>query len=96
MKKIGISIFKDHGTPYNFFTPYEEIVNRWMHELSKIVFLSGFSTHFKPVKYIGRGEFAQVWEVERIKDGSKFAAKIIDKDVCFGQVNGREGLYNEI
>lgn len=89
MKTIGFSIFKEHTSCYEFCSSEEDIVNRWMKELSKLVFLSGFSNDYKAVKYIGRGEFAQVWEVERLRDGAKFAAKTIDKEICYGQVNGR-------
>ena len=65
------------------------MVIRWIKELSKLIFLTGFLKNYKKLKYIGRGEFAKVWEVERIKDGKRFAAKMIDKEICYGEVNGR-------
>ena len=69
---------------------------KWVDQLSKQVFLSGFSNNFRALKYIARGEFAQVWEMERLRDGKKFAVKIIDKEVSFGSVKGKEAVYNEI
>lgn len=95
-KKIGISVFKDQEMPYNFYTEDSDIPDIWVNELSKVVFLSGFLNQYKPLSYIGRGQFAKVWEVERKFDGTKFAAKCVDKDECFGQVNGQQALYNEI
>lgn len=89
MKNIGFSLFKEQSLSYDFYAFEIEIANRWMKELSKHIFLSGFSNHFKALKYLGRGQFAQVWEVERLKDRTKFAAKIVDKEICYGQVNGR-------
>jgi hypothetical protein len=34
--------------------------------------------------------------MERLRDGKKFAVKIIDKEVSFGSVKGKEAVYNEI
>lgn len=59
-------------------------------------FWSVFSNNFRALKYIARGEFAQVWEMERLREGKKFAVKIIDKEVSFGSVKGKEAVYNEI
>ena len=59
-------------------------------------FLSGFSNNFRALKYIARSEFGQVWEMERLREGKKFAVKIIDKEVSFGSVKGMEAVYNEI
>jgi hypothetical protein len=53
----------DDSRPYNFLSSDKNLIDRWMIELSKFVALVGFSSKFRAIKYIGRGEFGQVWEV---------------------------------
>lgn len=62
-KKIGISVFKEQDILYDLYTEDSDIADIWGSMLSKVVFLSGFLDHYKSINYIGRGEFAKVWEV---------------------------------
>ena len=51
---------------------------------------------FKPLKKLGKGNFASVYEVERITDGAKFAVKAFSKQSCFNAKNGKDSLINEL
>jgi serine/threonine protein kinase len=44
---------------------------------------------FKPLKKLGKGNFASVYEVERLTDGAKFAVKAFSKQNCFSAKNGK-------
>jgi hypothetical protein len=39
----------------------------------------GFHNQFKPVKKLGKGNFASVYQVIRVCDGKKFAVKAFSK-----------------
>lgn len=51
---------------------------------------------FKPLRKLGKGNFASVYEVERLTDGRRFAVKAFSKQVCFNTENGKESLVNEL
>lgn len=51
---------------------------------------------FKPFKKLGKGNFASVYEVERVTDHAKFAVKAFSKQSCFNAKNGKESLINEL
>lgn len=51
---------------------------------------------FKPLKKLGKGNFASVYEVERLTDKAKFAVKAFSKQSCFNGKNGKESLINEL
>ena len=51
---------------------------------------------FKPLKKLGKGNFASVYEVERLTDQAKFAVKAFSKQSCFNAKNGKESLINEL
>lgn len=51
---------------------------------------------FKPLKKLGKGNFASVYEVERLTDGARYAVKAFSKQSCFSAKNGKESLINEL
>lgn len=51
---------------------------------------------FKPIKKLGKGNFASVYEVERLTDSKKFAVKAFSKQNTFAAKNGKESLMNEL
>ena len=51
---------------------------------------------FKPLRKLGKGNFASVYEVERITDKKKFAVKSFSKQNSFSAKNGKESLINEL
>ena len=62
--------------------------------LSKKINQKGFHEMFKPLKKLGKGNFASVYEVERLTDGMRFAVKAFSKQTCFSAKNGKESLIN--
>jgi serine/threonine protein kinase len=44
---------------------------------------------FKPLRKLGKGNFATVYEVERVTDGCKFAVKAFSKSHAFSAKNGK-------
>jgi serine/threonine protein kinase len=49
---------------------------------------------FKPIRKLGKGNFATVYEAERATDKVKFAVKAFSKEACFSAKNGKESLIN--
>lgn len=64
--------------------------------LSRHINQKGFHEMFKPLKKLGKGNFASVYEVERVTDHAKFAVKAFSKQSCFNGKNGKESLINEL
>lgn len=51
---------------------------------------------FRPMRKLGKGNFATVYEVERLEDGKKYAVKAFSKNTCFSTPKGKQGLINEL
>ena len=51
---------------------------------------------FKPVRKLGRGNFATVYEAQRSTDRQRFAVKAFSKQNSYCAKNGRESLMNEL
>jgi serine/threonine protein kinase len=47
--------------------------------LNRLINQKGFHSQFKPVKKLGKGNFASVYQVVRAEDGKKFAVKAFSK-----------------
>ena len=56
----------------------------------------GFHEIFKPIKKIGKGNFASVYLVYKHEDGHKYAVKAFSKEATYGEDKGKESLVNEI
>ena len=56
----------------------------------------GFHERFRPLRKLGKGNFATVYEVERIPDGRRYAVKAFSKASCFAASRGKESLANEL
>lgn len=54
----------------------------------------GFHELFKPIKKIGKGNFASVYLVIRHEDGKKYAVKAFSKEATFSEDKGKESLIN--
>lgn len=61
----------------------------WIIHLSKLINQKGFHEIFKPIKKLGKGNFASVYEVERLTDSKKFAVKAFSKQNTFAAKNGK-------
>lgn len=57
--------------------------------LSKFLNQKGFHAQFKPIKKLGKGNFATVYLVARIEDGKKFAVKAFSKANVYSSENGK-------
>jgi serine/threonine protein kinase len=49
----------------------------------------GFHELFKPLRKLGKGNFASVYEVERLTDLRRFAVKAFSKQNTFAAKNGK-------
>ena len=56
----------------------------------------GFHERFKPLRKLGKGNFATVYEVQRFFDKKKFAVKAFSKQTCFSANRGKQSLINEL
>ena len=56
----------------------------------------GFHEAFKPIRKIGTGSFATVFEVERFEDRQKFAVKAFSKNHVFSNPKNKSSLINEL
>ena len=95
-KKIGFK-FLISNTEFNcFFTADLSLIESWSLHLSKLINQRGFHELFKPIRKLGKGNFASVYEVERVTDLRRFAVKAFSKQNTFAAKNGKESLINEL
>ena len=70
----------------------EEVLILWRDALSPILNQRGFHELFKPIKKIGKGNFASVYLVHKHENGHKFAVKAFSKEAAYSEENGKESL----
>lgn len=68
----------------------------WREELKGRLNQRGFHETFKPIKKIGKGNFASVYLVNKYEDGKKYAVKAFSKEGTYSEEKGKESLINEI
>jgi len=51
---------------------------------------------FKPIRKLGKGNYATVYEAERLTDNKSFAIKAFSKQNTYCATNGKESLINEL
>ncbi len=69
-------------------TPNKNLIV-WRNHLEKKLNQRGFHELFKPIKKIGKGNFAAVYLVIRHEDGKKYAVKAFSKEGTFGEEKGK-------
>lgn len=74
----------------------QEVLISWRNALGPKINQRGFHQLFKPIKKIGKGNFASVYLVQKFEDDRKYAVKAFSKEGTFSQENGKESLINEI
>ena len=95
------------GTPFGLkFERAEEVfymysdnvgmLKEWRNVLAKKLNQRGFHQLFKPIRKIGKGNFASVYLAIRLEDDRKFAIKAFSKEATYGEDKGKESLINEI
>lgn len=62
-KKIGIRFLNNPNEFNCFYTSSLETIELWTLHLSKMINQKGFHDLFKPIKKLGKGNFASVYEV---------------------------------
>ncbi len=80
----------------SFYSSYSLVLEGWVAALRGRLNQRGFHEMFRPLKKLGKGNFASVYEVERVTDGRRFAVKAFSKQSCFAAKNGKESLINEL
>ncbi len=55
----------------------------WRNFLASKINQRGFHELFKPIKKIGKGNFASVYLAERLEDSKKFAIKAFSKEATY-------------
>lgn len=68
----------------------------WRDLLAKKLNQRGFHELFKPIKKIGKGNFASVYLVIKHEDAKKYAVKAFSKEGTFSEEKGKESLINEL
>lgn len=61
--KLGIRLFTDEQKSVSFYSPSLATIEAWICCLSKKINQKGFHEMFKPLKKLGKGNFASVYEV---------------------------------
>lgn len=56
----------------------------------------GFHDQFKPVRKLGKGGSAIVYEMVRLQDGARFAAKSFSKEVLKSSSKKFDSFMNEV
>jgi serine/threonine protein kinase len=61
----------------------------WRNLLGKKVNQRGFHELFKPIKKVGKGNFASVYLVIKYEDGKKYAVKAFSKEGTYSEEKGK-------
>lgn len=61
----------------------------WKNYLESVLNQRGFHELFKPIKKIGKGNFASVYLVIKHEDGKKYAVKAFSKEATFSEERGK-------
>jgi hypothetical protein len=88
-KKIGIKFLVSNSEFNCFYSNELSVIEIWCFHLSKLINQRGFHELFKPIKKLGKGNFASVYEVERVTDLRRFAVKAFSKQNTFAAKNGK-------
>lgn len=78
------------------YCPAAASLQLWKEHLERMMNQRGFHSLFKPIKKIGKGNFASVYLAERLEDRKMVAVKAFSKESLYAQEKGRESLMNEI
>jgi serine/threonine protein kinase len=68
--------------PNNDHFQWREVLRRYLNQ-------RGFHQDFKPIKKIGKGNFASVYLAERNDNKLKCAVKAFSKEAAFSEENGK-------
>ena len=63
----------------------EDDSGKWKGALENHLNQRGFHQDFRPIKKIGKGNFASVYMAENTKDNKKYAIKAFSKEAAFSE-----------
>lgn len=97
-RPVGFTLQKTGSQPTEIIILGESVIEIWVRLLSRTLNQLGFHRLYKPVKKLGKGGFATVYEVERLTDKRHFAVKAFSKQNTVSSENPahRLTLLNEI
>lgn len=97
-KAIGFKIFKDKESPLSLYPKVSSLIDLWIKHLGRNLNQFGFHQHFRPIKKLGSGGFATVYEAERLSDRKHFAIKAFSKQstIFSSDLSKKLNLLNEI
>lgn len=91
---IGIKFEKEGHMPCSLYLASTDHLLAWKVELERRINQRGFHSLFKPIRKIGKGNFASVYLAERLEDKKLVAVKAFSKESTFSQEKGKESLVN--
>lgn len=97
-KAIGFKIFKEKGKSLSLYPKVPSLIDLWIKQLGRNLNQVGFHQLFRPIKKIGAGGFAAVYEAERLSDQKHFAVKAFSKQntILSSDLSKKMNLLNEI
>lgn len=90
----GFKLHNDFGETLSFLLEQKTLAEMWICELGKTINQTGFHSFYKPIRTLGRGSFATVYEILRLEDGRRFAAKVFGKDNIKDNQNKMNSFIN--
>jgi len=97
-KAIGFRIFKDRVNSLDLYPKASNLIDLWIKQLGRNLNQLGFHQLFRPIKKLGSGGFATVYEAERLSDRKHFAVKAFSKQntIHSSDSSKKMNLLNEI
>lgn len=88
--------FIKRKTYEELFHENEEVIDEWFEHFKEFCILTKFRNYFKSMKVLGKGSFAKVFMVSRLKDQRNFAVKVFNKKLIMDDDMERKCLLYEI
>lgn len=97
-KPTGFRLVRQDASSIDFQIVSSNVLGIWLKYLTKMLNQIGFHNLFKPLRKLGKGGFATVYEVQRLTDNKLFAVKAFSKQNTLHSKNEshRLNLLNEI
>lgn len=92
---MGIKFIKKQNYEELYSTD-QNAIDKWFTALKKYCVLTKFRCYFESIKVIGKGNFAKVFLVKRLKDQKEFAVKVFNKSVIMQDPLEKKCLAYEI
>ena len=77
----GFRLIHENGEAISCYIQFAELASIWVKFLRKYINQLGFHKEFRPVKKLGKGSSAAVYEIIRLENGERMAAKVFSKEI---------------